>query len=285
MNAKKILIAVLLNVFIQFILFFILFSIIFQNITIASIISIFLSMSLTLIQVYFANTIMLKNIHGHASTLNKAVQLQEKLNSICAEYDITTPQLYIITNKNINSISICKNKNISYICLTEGALVYLNTEELEYLLRYEVNKIFNNETAFNTLIMSTLGFLLATSDIFFKSINKSIRKRGRPSESIMRIILTGIFNLFSPLIMNIIHKFIPKYYDIQNDILTNTQVRTNTYCLNILRKSIETNKYDEDAAFASSNMFFVNTLTGNKMFNKINHHTNINDRIEYIQKN
>ncbi len=243
-----------------------------------------ISIFIHLVLIVFSNKILLKLNYVSKLPLEHERRIKPILQSISSNLEIPIPTIYYINDKNINSISIGRSIKKSSICLTKGCFEKLNDSELEYLLTYEMIKILKRDTSLATISTVTFGYLIILSDKFFRSIFRAVQKRGRESESFMKLLLTTLFVFFTPINVKIIHLFVNKNLELINDKEAIKITEKSISAANTLQKCIETNDLNIIYSRACANMFFVNPLIKQKTSKKFSYHIDLNKRIENIKK-
>lgn len=282
-NLNKIIIGVFINMLLTFILIYTFSSIIQTEFYYTLYLCIALSVFINVILIVSSNLILLKLNDAKKLPLEYSNRLETLIKELSNRYGIKTPEIKLLDVGTINSLSIGLSSDKSYILLTKGTLDNLNHDELEYILSYEILKISKRQTSLYTILTCTIGLIVILSDIFFRSIYRAIEKRGKESESFMRLLLTTIFLILAPLFTWIIQLFIPKSNDLLNDKLYLNITNKPLPMISTLKKAQEINKLNNMFSRACTNMFFVNPLVGQKVSKRFSYHTSISKRIEYIK--
>ncbi len=283
-NINKTVIGVFINILLVFILLYTFSSMLGSDFYYTLYLCAFLSIFFNIILIIFSNTILLKLNNAKKLPLEYSNKLQYLLDDLSDKYGIEKSNIKLMDFDSINILSIGTSADKSNILITKGAFDNLSIDELEYIISYEMLKISKRETCLYTILTCTLGLIVIISDIFFRSIYKAIEKRGKESESFMRLLLTTIFMVIAPLFTWIIQLFIPKSNDLLNDKLYLNISDKPLQMISTLKKVQDTNKLNNWYSRACTNMFFANPLIGQKVSKRFSYHTNLNKRIEYIKQ-
>ncbi|MBE5822309.1 MAG: hypothetical protein E7311_06990 [Clostridiales bacterium] len=282
-NIRNTSIVILINILIVGVLVFGI-SLIFEPLFNSIVIGIIFSIMINLLLIISSNYILLK-LNGITKISNTELNKIDKMvTEIAKKLDINKPNICLLPDNNINSISIGRGVNKSFLCISKGALDLLTNNELEYICTFEMLKILKRATSFNTISTVTLGFIPILSDKFFRTVFKGIQKKGKESESLMRLLVTTFFLIFAPIFNKIIFALSQKNINsiTDNDVFYITN--STNYAISTLNKSLENNKLNIMYSRACANMFFVNPLIGQKVSKKFCFTETIESRIEKLKK-
>jgi heat shock protein HtpX len=104
----------------------------------------------------------------HVSVMNEYHDAYPQLINIVDEMSIaagiTSPQVYIIKDRDPNAFAVGADVNQSAIVVSTGMLDMLNREELQGVIAHEVSHIRNNDTRLMTTITVLFGAVVLLSD-------------------------------------------------------------------------------------------------------------------------
>lgn len=259
-------------------------SLIFESLINSIIIAITFSIMFNILLIISSNSILLK-LNGITKISNTELNKIDKIvTDISNRLAITKPTICLLPDNNINSLSIGRSVNKSFLCISKGALSLLTHNELEYMCTFEMLKILKRATALSTISTVTLGFIPILSDKFFRTVFKGIQKRGKESESLMRLLITTFFLIFAPIFNKIIFAFYQKNINSTTDNEVFYLTNSTNYAISTLSKTLENNKLNIIYSRACANMFLVNPLVGQKVSKKFCYTETIENRIEKLKK-
>lgn len=282
-NIRKTAIIVLINIILVGILVFGI-SLIFKPLLNSIIIAITFSIMLNILLIISSNNLLLK-LNGITKIPNTEFNKIDKIvTDISQRLAISKPTVCLLPDNNINSLSIGKSANKSFLCISKGALDLLTPNELEYICTFEMLKILKRSTSLSTMSTVTLGFIPILSDKFFRTVFKGIQKKGKESESLMRLLITTFFLIFGPLFNKAIFTFYQKNINSSTDNEVFYITNSTNYAISTLLKALENNKLNIMYSRACANMFLVNPLIGQKVSKKFCYVESIENRIEKLKK-
>jgi len=111
------------------------------------------------------------------------------------------PKVYVQDSEYINAFATGKTPEKSVICVTTGALLKLNQEELTGVIAHEMSHIKNYDIRIATVTIGVVGAIALLSEILFYSMfwGGAGRGRGRNDGNAILIILAIVFVILAPI--------------------------------------------------------------------------------------
>lgn len=259
-------------------------SLIFKPFNLSLFIGITFSILINICLILSSNNILLKLNGITKISTNDLNKIDNIVSDISKKLNISKPNICLLPDDNINSLSIGRTVNNSFLCISKGALDLLTSNELEYICTFEMIKILKRTTSYFTLSTVTLGFISILSDKFFRTVFKGIQKRGKESESLMRLLLTSFFIIFAPLFNKFIFILAKNNYNSNIDKETFYINNSTNHSISALTKALNTNKLNIMYSRASANMFWVNPLIMQKISKKFSYTEPIEIRINKLKE-
>ncbi|VVB74398.1 Protease HtpX [uncultured archaeon] len=136
----------------------------------------------------------------------KFKQLNNIVEELCLASGLPKPRLFVINDTAINAFATGRDPNHSVICVTTGALQFLNREELQGVIAHELSHIRNYDVRTMTIATVLVGIAVLMSDFLLRfalfSKGDSDSKNG---QLFIIILVVGIIlAILTPIIAQII---------------------------------------------------------------------------------
>jgi heat shock protein HtpX len=139
--------------------------------------------------------------------------LMYKVEELALAAGMVVPKVYVTPSKDINAFATGKSKAKGVIAVTQGAMDWLNAEELEGVLAHEMSHIANEDIRIQTYSIALIGLIAMLAEIMLRSLFwGGGRRGGRDGGSAMLIVLAValVFMIVAPILSKMAHMAISR---------------------------------------------------------------------------
>ncbi len=208
-----------------------------------------------------------KPLEGHP----RYKEVKEIVEKLAKKAKVPMPELYLIPGNDINAFATGFRKPA--IAITEGALRYLDKEELEGVLAHEISHIKNADTLYMTLVSVMVGLISHIAN--FLQFAWIFSDREKPAWA---YILAFIISILIPLVAVLIQLAISRQREYLADLTGAELVGSPWGLINAFKKIQQINMGDLPKNEALEPLYFVDV---SELFST---HPPIEKRIERLLK-
>lgn len=219
-------------------------------------------------------------------------QLHHIVEEMAIAAALPKPRVYVIEDTAINAFATGRNPEHSIICVTTGAVQFLNREELTGVVGHEMSHIRNRDIRVMTMAAILVGIAVLLSDFLLRMFLHGGFRGGGKSEGkggavvIVAIVVALLLAILTPLIAQLINFAISRKREYLADA---SAVQLTRYPLGLagaLQKIMNDKEALEAANKATAHLYIANPLKGQKLWMKsmFDTHPPIADRIARLQK-
>ena len=219
-------------------------------------------------------------------------QLHHIVEEMAIAAALPKPRVYVIEDTAINAFATGRDPAHSVICVTTGAVQFLNREELTGVVAHEMSHIRNRDIKVMTMAAILVGITVLLSDFMLRMFLYGGFRGGGKSEGkggaliIVGIVVALLLAILTPLIAQLINFAISRKREYLADA---SAVQITRYPLGLagaLQKIMNDKEALEAANKATAHLYIANPLKGQHLWMKsmFSTHPPITDRIARLQK-
>ncbi|MCR4280166.1 MAG: M48 family metallopeptidase [Candidatus Komeilibacteria bacterium] len=134
--------------------------------------------------------------------------LYRLIENLCITAGLPLPKIYIIPDQSINAFATGRDPKHASIAVSEGALKYLENEELEGVLAHELSHIKNFDIRLLTIVIVCIGLITLLADFFLRArlfgIGGSRRDESGGNAGAILVIVGLVLAILAPLFARLI---------------------------------------------------------------------------------
>ncbi|MBN2067157.1 MAG: M48 family metallopeptidase [Candidatus Diapherotrites archaeon] len=221
----------------------------------------------------------------------KFKQLHNIVEEMALAAGLPKPKVYVIEDTAINAFATGRNPEHSVVCVTTGAVQFLNRAELTGVVAHEMSHIRNRDIKVMTMAAILVGLAVLLSDFLLRMfVWGGVGGRGRSEKGgalvIAAIALGVILAILTPLIAQMIKFAISRKREYLADASAVQLTRYPQGLIGALNKIDNDKEPLEAANKATAHLYIANPLKGQKLWMKsmFSTHPPIGDRVARLQK-
>jgi heat shock protein HtpX len=191
------------------------------------------------------------------------------------------PRLYIMRGQQINAFASGRDPKSAVVCVTEGALMKLNKQELEGVLAHELSHIANYDIRFMTLVSVLVGIISIMAEIFLRSLWLSDRNDNNGKNGGIFILIGIALAILAPIVTTLVQLAISRKREYGADATAVKFTRTPTGLIGALSK-IKNDTTELKVSGSMAPLFF--TKPKMSMVELFATHPPLEKRIEILKK-
>lgn len=284
-RTNKIKTGFIITLFFIFITLFVYFlsRLFFDNVYIAAIIGLTVSIISAFTSYYNSDKMILKLNKARPATREEFLQLNVSLESLCIAAGLPLPKLYVMDTPALNAFATGRNPQHAIVCVTTGLLNKLDKYEMEGVLAHELSHIKNYDILLSTIAIVMVGFVTIIADVLSHTFMYTDDDRDNKA-SIIVMIVGVIFLILSPIFANLLKLAISRNREYLADASAVEITRNKEGLINALTK-LEQENEPINVNEATESLFIVNPLKGKKEKDSIwSTHPSTANRIARLQE-
>ena len=244
------------------------------------------SISYILISYYNSDRIALASVNAKPASGTEHRLLLNIVESISLASGLPMPKVYVMQSEQINAFASGRDYKHSVICVTTGALVKLNKQELEGVISHEMSHIANYDIRFMTLTAVLVGMVSIIAQIFLRNLwIAGSRDENKKGGGIL-IIVAVIASILAPIAVQLVSLAISRKREFGADATGVKFARSPTGLKSALEKirdehisSQDTKRYPKAVA-----PLFIGDPYKKKFQDIFSTHPDINIRIKRLER-
>ena len=252
---------------------------VFTIMIIATIISIFY----VWITYAFSDKIALWSVNAKLANPSQYRSLYNAVENMSIASGLPMPKIYVMQGDQINAFATGKDPKHSIICVTEGAIAKLNSQELEGVVGHEMSHVANYDIRFVTIVAVVVGAVSIFSQIFLRSLwFGGGRSNDREGGNIIFLILALVLAMIAPIIVKLVQLAISRKREYAADAGSVQLTRYPPGLIGALKKIKQEDEAPLKVPDAVAPMFFSDT-TKQRLAELFQTHPDINKRISILK--
>jgi len=235
---------------------------------------------------YHSDRIVLSTINAVPASQSKYRKLHDLTDGLCIGAGMPKPRLYVIKSPDINAFATGRDPEHAVIGITEGALEYLDRDELEGVLAHELSHIRNYDIRFMTLVATMVGTIVIISEIFRMSLWYGRRGSSRDSDSKGSgvLLLVGLlFAIIAPIMMKLVQLAVSRKREYLADSSAVEIGRNPDGLADALAKIKTYNSNKLKTSQAVHHLFISNPVKGRDINRLLSTHPPVDERIKRLR--
>jgi len=193
-------------------------------------------------------------------------QLHNLVEELCIASGLPKPRVFVIEDTAINAFATGRDPNHSVVCVTTGALQFLNREELQGVIAHELSHIKNYDIRTMTIATVLVGIAVLMSDFLLRfalfSRGDSDSKNGQLF--IIVLVVGIILAILTPIIAQIIQFTISRKREFAADAGSAEMTRNPLGLASALEKISKDKEPLEAANKATAHLYISDPLKNTK---------------------
>ncbi len=231
---------------------------------------------------WYSDRIVLKMYNAEKVKPDERSQLYTSVEQLAENADIPMPDLYISDMNAPNAFATGRNPEHGVVCITQGLLRNLETDEIEAVVAHELAHIKNRDTLINAVVATIAGSIAVIAELVFWSALFA----GRDQEG--ELLSAMAFMILTPLIATVIRMSISRKMEFRADSDAVKIHGQREGLSNALRKISSANErqrrgHNSKVQEAGSNMFIYNPFASDKFTKLFSTHPDLDSRLENIE--
>ena len=255
----------------------------FEGVTIAGIISIFMSLG----SYFHGDKLALATSGAKNITVQTNPYVFRMVENLAITAGIPCPKVYIIEDQAINAFATGRNPQHASIAVTTGAIEKLKNEELEGVLAHELSHVKNYDILVMTLVIVLVGTVALLSDWMFRgSMFRSRERSGREGNQLIAV-LAIVAIILAPIISQLIKLAVSRKREYLADASGALLTRYPEGLANALEKIRTEPKAMDRANHATAHLFLSDPFRkqiSKKVSNLWSTHPPLEDRIKALHE-
>ena len=199
----------------------------------------------------------------------KFKQLHNLVEEMCIASGLPKPRVFVIEDTAINAFATGRDPNHSVVCVTTGALQFLNREELQGVIAHELSHIKNYDIRTMTIATVLVGIAVLLSDFLLRMVFYSGGRHGSSDSKDARlfiiILVVGvILAILTPFIAQIIQFSISRKREFAADAGSAEMTRNPLGLASALEKISKDKEPLEAANKATAHLYISDPLKNTK---------------------
>jgi heat shock protein HtpX len=254
-----------------------------------SIIAIIISILYVWIGYYNSDKIALASVNAKIADEISYRQYHNIVEGLCLASGMPKPRLYIMNDNNINAFATGRDPKHAVICVTTGALLKLDKQELEGVLSHELSHIAHYDIRFMTLTAVMVGMIAIISEVFLRSLFWGGVSNGdndnNKGSKIIFIIIGIVLAIIAPLVVHLVQLAISRKREYAADASAVKFIRSPTGLIKALKKiKTDYNMPPDKKINHAIAPLFISDPFKKKIENIFSTHPSLEKRIEILEK-
>jgi heat shock protein HtpX len=244
-------------------------------------ISIIIGVFWPIISYYNSGNIAVWSVGAIPANRTQFKQYYDIVEGLTLASGLPMPKLYIMRGQQINAFASGKDPQNAVVCLTEGALMKLNKQELEGVLAHEMSHVANYDIRFMTLVSVLVGIISIMAQMFLRSLWYSDRNNNEGKNGGIFILIGIVLAILAPIVTTLVQLAVSRKREYGADATAVKFTRTPTGLIGALSK-IKNDKSEIKVSGSMAPLFFTKpSLSLVELFST---HPPLEKRIEILKK-
>jgi len=231
---------------------------------------------------WYSHKIVLKMYNATEVTREERPDLYARVEELADNAGLPMPDLYISDMSVPNAFATGRNPEHGVVCLTQGLLSNLNSEEADGVIAHELAHIKNRDTLVNAVVATVAGAIAIIAEMVFWGALFS----GRDEEGELMSALA--FMILTPLIATVIKLMISRKMEYRADsdaVKIQGQKEGLSNALKKISSANErpTRQHNSKVEEAGANLFIYNPFSSEKITRFFSTHPSLEKRLENIE--
>ncbi len=200
--------------------------------------------------------------------VEKFKQLHNLVEELCIASGLPKPRVFVIEDTAINAFATGRDPNHSVVCVTTGALQFLNREELQGVIAHEFSHIKNYDIRTMTIATVLVGIAVLLSDFLLRMVFYSGGHGSSDSKDarlfIVILVIGVILAILTPFIAQIIQFSISRKREFAADAGSTEMTRNPLGLASALEKISKDKEPLEAANKATAHLYISDPLKNTK---------------------
>jgi len=246
--------------------------------------AIIFALGYSLIGFYNGDKIALASVKAYKADKKRFFKLHNIVEGLSIASGLPKPEIYIMPSNEINAFATGRDPEHAKICVSHGALQYLNQEELEGVLGHELSHIANYDIRFITLVVILIGLISIISEIFLRSLWFS---SGDSDNRNGVFLIIGIaLAILAPIFANLVQLAISRKREFMADAGAVKLTRNPRGLINALKKIDNFYNHNNKTIInkTTSSMMIASPFSSKSLKTLFSTHPSIKDRIKVLEQ-
>lgn len=186
-----------------------------------------------------------------------------KVEELAIAAGIPQPKVYVQDSRDINAFAAGKNPQEAVVCVTSGALNFLNQEELEGVLAHELSHIKNYDVRLATITLGVVGAIALIAEILLRLLLHGARGsrgggKGGGIAVLVMVVLAIVFIILAPIFSRLVYMAMSRRREYLADSTGAMMTRNPQGLAGALHKILHDKPDDPKGARTVASLYFAN---------------------------
>ena len=228
---------------------------------------------------WYSDKIVLSMYRAQAVSRETHPSLYSTVENLAKNAGLPMPKVYIIPQRQPNAFATGRNPKHAAVAVTTGILEILDNNELSGVIGHELGHVYNRD-----ILVSTVAASIAGAITYISHMARWAAVFGRDDDedsNPLALILTAVL---APIAAMLVQMAISRTREYKADQFGAKVCGNPKYLSSALRKlDMWSRNIHMDASLATSHMFIVNPLSGEKMAELFSTHPRMAERIKRLE--